>query len=69
MWAEGGTPRLLTSESEAHTARDAGELEEHPGNPDTDGQVFTVNCPHRCWPHPASTPVTGSMVATPGRGC
>lgn len=45
VWADGGTPRLLTSESEIHAARDAGELEEFPGTPDTDGEVFTVNCP------------------------
>ncbi len=45
MWAEDATPRLLTSESEVHTARDAGALEEFPGTPDTDGEVFTVNCP------------------------
>jgi hypothetical protein len=25
--------------------RDAGELTEFPGTPDTKGEVFTVNCP------------------------
>jgi len=44
-WRDGRTPRVLTSQSEVHRARDAGELEEFPGAPDTNGTVFTVNCP------------------------
>jgi hypothetical protein len=44
-WKEGRAPRLLSSESEIHRARDAGELEEFPGTPDTQGEKFTVNCP------------------------
>lgn len=44
-WRDGATPRVLTSQREVHAARDAGELEEFPGTPDTDGRVFTVNCP------------------------
>jgi hypothetical protein len=28
-----------------HAARDAGELDEFPGTPDTKGEIFTVNCP------------------------
>lgn len=44
-WKDGVTPRLLRSEQEIHEARDAGELDEFPGTPDTNGEVFTVNCP------------------------
>ena len=46
VWQEGAAdPRVLTNESEVHDARDAGELEEFPGTPDTNGEIFTVNCP------------------------
>ncbi len=44
-WTDEAEPRLLTSEDEIHAARDAGELEEFPGVPDTNGMLFTVNCP------------------------
>lgn len=44
-WREGTTPRVLTSQREVLAARDAGELDEFPGVPDTGGEVFTVNCP------------------------
>ena len=44
-WADGVQPRVLTTEQEVHAARDAGDLEEFPGTPDTMGEVFTVNCP------------------------
>jgi hypothetical protein len=44
-WKDGVEPRLLTSQEEVHAARDAGELDEFPGMPDTNGEVFTVNCP------------------------
>jgi hypothetical protein len=44
-WREGRTPRVLRSQREVHAARDAGDLEEFPGVPDTGGVVFTVNCP------------------------
>ena len=44
-WVDGMKPRVLTTEAEVHAARDAGELEEFPGTPDTGGEVFTVNCP------------------------
>ncbi len=45
VWREGADARVLTNESEVHEARDAGELEEFPGTPDTGGEIFTVNCP------------------------
>jgi hypothetical protein len=45
VWKEGAVARVLTSESEIHEARDAGELDEFPGTPDTGGEIFTVNCP------------------------
>lgn len=44
-WADDAEVRVLTTEDELHAARDAGELEEFPGTPDTGGEVFVVNCP------------------------
>jgi hypothetical protein len=44
-WKKNKAPRVLTNEDDVHAARDAGELEEFPGTPDTKGEIFTVNCP------------------------
>jgi hypothetical protein len=44
-WRRGNKPRVLRTERQVHAARDAGELKEYPGTPDTQGEVFTVNCP------------------------
>lgn len=44
-WKDGAKPRLLTSQTAIHEARDAGDLDEFPGVPDTNGEIFTVNCP------------------------
>jgi hypothetical protein len=44
-WKDGVEPRALGTEREVHAARDAGELDEFPGTPDTKGEIFTVNCP------------------------
>jgi hypothetical protein len=44
-WAGGAEVRVLRSEAAVHEARDAGELEEFPGTPDTGGRTFPVNCP------------------------
>ena len=44
-WANKDRVRVLRSERQVHAARDAGELKEFPGTPDTKGEVFTVNCP------------------------
>jgi hypothetical protein len=44
-WKEGRPPRVLRTEREVHAARDAGDLDEFPGTPDTAGAIFTVNCP------------------------
>lgn len=44
-WKNESEARLLRSQTEIHVARDAGELDEFPGSPNTDGVVFTVNCP------------------------
>lgn len=44
-WKEGRTPRVITNQTALFAARDAGELEEFPGVPDTKGMLFTVNCP------------------------
>lgn len=45
LWADGAAPKLITSQADLFAARDAGDLEEFPGTPDTNGTVFTVNCP------------------------
>lgn len=45
VWKEGADARVLTTETEIHEARDAGEVDEFPGTPDTGGEIFTVNCP------------------------
>lgn len=44
-WTDGATPEVLEDESAVHDARDAGELEEFVGTPDSGGQGFVVNCP------------------------
>lgn len=44
-WGADAKPRVLRTERQVHAARDAGELREYPGTPDTGGEVFTVNCP------------------------
>jgi len=44
-WRDEAAARVLPDEASVHEARDAGELDEFPGTPDTNGQVFTVNCP------------------------
>jgi hypothetical protein len=43
-WKDEAAARVLKTESEVHEARDAGQLDEFPGTPDTKGEVFTVNC-------------------------
>jgi len=44
-WRNGREPRVLREQPAVFAARDAGDLTEHPGVPDTKGEVFTVNCP------------------------
>jgi hypothetical protein len=44
-WKKENQARVLATQDEVHAARDAGELEEFPGTPDTKGAIFTVNCP------------------------
>jgi hypothetical protein len=44
-WKDGEPPRVLGTEQQVHAARDAGDLDEFPGTPDTNGEIFTVNCP------------------------
>ena len=44
-WTDEAEARVLTSEDQIHTARDSGALEEFPGMPETEGMVFTINCP------------------------
>lgn len=44
-WRDSATTRVLRDQAEIDAARDAGELEEFPGTPDTGGRIFTVNCP------------------------
>lgn len=45
VWDDGADARVLEDEAAVHAARDAGEVEEFVGTPDTDGQGFVVNCP------------------------
>jgi hypothetical protein len=45
VWAEDVAVEVLEDQDQVWAARDAGDLEEFPGTPDTDGTVFTVNCP------------------------
>lgn len=45
VWAEDAEGRVLEDEAAVHAARDAGELEEFVGTPDTGGEGFVVNCP------------------------
>ncbi|HEV8682616.1 MAG TPA: hypothetical protein VGS09_07565 [Actinomycetota bacterium] len=44
-WKDEAPARVLKTESEVHEARDAEQLDEFPGTPDTKGETFTVNCP------------------------
>ncbi|MEX0874625.1 MAG: hypothetical protein WD646_08550 [Actinomycetota bacterium] len=44
-WKDESDARVLRTEREVHAARDDGELDEFPGTPDTNRQVFVVNCP------------------------
>ncbi|MGH2555471.1 MAG: DUF7482 domain-containing protein [Actinomycetota bacterium] len=45
QWKDTATPRVVRTQDELFQARDAGEIEEFPGMPDTQGEVFSVNCP------------------------
>ena len=45
VWSEDAQARVLPTEDDVHEARDAGELEEFVGTPDSGGQGFVVNCP------------------------
>lgn len=44
-WPEDADGRVLHTQDEIHEARDAGEVEEFPGAPPTEGEIFVVNCP------------------------
>jgi hypothetical protein len=44
-WKDEAKAKVLRNQAEIFAARDAGDLEEFPGVPDTKGEVFTVNCP------------------------
>lgn len=44
-WRDGVEPRVLTSQQEILAGRDAGDVDEFPGVPDTQGEVFTRNRP------------------------
>ncbi len=45
LWTEGSTPSVLKAQSDIARAVEAGRLREFPGTPDTNGQLFMVNCP------------------------
>ena len=44
-WSDEDSAEVLTTEQAIHRARDDGDLEEFPGTPDTNGEIFVVNCP------------------------
>lgn len=44
-WKRRARARVLRRQAAVHDARDAGDLVEFPGAPDTKGKAFTVNCP------------------------
>jgi hypothetical protein len=52
-WKDGRTPRVVRNQKELLEQEDAGNLRRWPGTPDTNGQVFVVNCP---------VPVTAPMT-------
>ncbi len=44
-WKDGKRARVLNTEAKVHAARDSGDLDEFPGTPETNGDIFVVNCP------------------------
>jgi hypothetical protein len=56
-WNDGKTFAVLKSQDEIVQAEKAGSVKRWPGTPDTNGQVFVVNCP---------VPVTAPMTWTSG---
>lgn len=44
-WKEEDAAEVLRTEQAVHRARDDGDLDEFPGTPDTNGEIFVVNCP------------------------
>ena len=55
-WGGGKTPRVVKNQDELLAAEKAGGLKRWPGTPDTNGQLFVVNCP---------VPVTAPMTWQP----
>jgi hypothetical protein len=45
LWASDATPEVLKSPGALQTKEEAGEIERVAGTPDTNGQLFMVNCP------------------------
>lgn len=45
VWKDAGAATLLQNNGEVLAQEDAGALERFPGTPDTNGQIFVVNCP------------------------
>lgn len=52
-WLEGKTPEVVEDQKELGRLEQAGSLKRWPGTPDTNGQLFVVNCP---------VPVTAPMT-------
>jgi len=52
-WADGQKPRVVRNQAALLAVENAGELKRWPGTPDTNGQLFVVNCPV-----PISAPMT-----------
>ncbi len=55
-WVDGKTPSVVRNQDELLGLEKAGSLKRWPGTPDTQGQLFVVNCP---------VPVTGPMTWKP----
>jgi hypothetical protein len=55
-WGDGKTPAVLKTQEEITAKEKAGDIKRWPGTPDTNGQLFVVNCP---------VPVTAPMTWSP----
>jgi len=57
-WADGKTPTVAKNQDELLALEKAGSLKRWPGTPDTNGQLFVVNCPV-----PVTAPMTWKRAA------
>ncbi len=57
-WGDGKTPAVVRNQKQLLDLEKAGALKRWPGTPDTNGQLFVVNCPV-----PVTAPVTWKPIA------